>query len=478
MRLRPMWSLLASDNAPETIGYLQLLLYDQNQSLTVSVFVERLKLLLNDMSEETINDAQAQTRMNSWRNAGYIAIRYTEEQQEPVVELTAAAHEAIRFIAGQRVNRISPTESRLELVIHAVRKLVMDTDLNEADRIARLEEDKRRIDEQIKAVKAGRMDTITEVEIKAQIYDLLQMLENLNGDFYRVRDRFRDLSEELHEDILRNDGTASSILSDFFAGYDRIGDSEEGKTFKAFYAFLNNPEAIAQIDDALEALQTRDFWQGQISDTDKRDILYMRRRLNERARETQGIMRLLASSLKHLVQSREYLQNRRLMQLIGETKREALSARDHLSPLTRIMAVSQSSAEVSSSSAMSLHDPQTDATIVPMVSSQSPDVNFEALSARVQAAEINYPWLKNCVKEVLEHKEVATIADVLDAHPATQGLASVVGLISLAVRFGEMNASLEEKISWKNRLGQSISATIPMLIFSKQSLTKFEANSP
>ena len=107
MRLRPMWSLLASDNAPETIGYLQLLLYDQNQSLPISVFIERLKLMLNDMSAETISDAQAQARMNTWRNAGYIAIRYTEGQEEPVVELTAAAHEAIRFIAGQRINRVS-----------------------------------------------------------------------------------------------------------------------------------------------------------------------------------------------------------------------------------------------------------------------------------------------------------------------------------------------------------------------------------
>lgn len=475
MRLRPMWSLLASDNAPETIGYLQLLLFDQNRSLGISVFVERLKLLLNDMSAETINDAQALARMNHWKNAGYIAIRYAEGQDEPVVELTAAAHEAIRFIAGQRVNRVSPTESRLELVIHAIRKLVMDTDMNEADRIARLQEDKRRIDEQIEALRAGRMDTISAVEIKAQIYDLLQMLENLNGDFYRVRDRFRDLSEELHEDILRNDGTASCILTDFFAGYDRIGDSEEGKTFKAFYAFLNDPEAIAQIEDALQALQTRDFWQGEVSDSDKRDILFMRRHLNERARETQSVMRLLASSLKHLVQNREYLQNRRLMQLIGEAKREALSARDRLPPQTRVMVMSQSSVSVSSCSTLELHDPQSDATVMPMLTAPAQEVNLAALSERVQAAEINYPWLKNCVKEVLKRKQAATIADVLSAHPATQGLASVVGLISLGVRFGEINTALEEKITWKNRFSETITASIPTLIFTQQSLTKLEA---
>ncbi len=477
MRHLPMWSLLASDNAPETISYLQLLLYDQNQSLPISVFIERLKLMLNDMSAETISDAKAQARMNSWRNAGYIAIRYTEGQEEPVVELTAASHEAIRFIVGQRVNRVSPTESRLELVIHAIRKLVMDTDKNEDDRIARLQEDKKRIEEQIEAVKAGKVEEITEVEIKAQLYDLLQMLENLNGDFYRVRDRFRDLSEELHEDILRNDGTASAILSDFFAGYDRIGESEEGKTFRAFYAFLNNQEAIAQIEDALEALQTRDFWSGTVSENDKRDILYMHRHLNERARETQNIMRLLASSLKHLVQSRDYLQSRRLVQLIGEAKREALSAKDKISALTKITQILQSSVSVSSSASLDLFDPQTEATVSPMLEASETQVDLEALSARIQAAEINYPWLKDCVLDVLNQKEVATVADVLSLHPATQGLASVVGLISLAVRYGEINSELNEKITWQNRFNETVSAHIPQLLFTQQTLTKLKGHS-
>ena len=430
--------------------------------------------MLNDMSAETISDTQVQARMNYWRNAGYIAIRYTEGQEEPVVELTAAAHEAIRFIAGQRVNRVSPTESRLELVIHAIRKLVMDTDKNKTDRIARLLEDKRRIEEQIEAVKSGKIEAITEVEIKAQIYDLLQMLENLNGDFYRVRDRFRELSEELHEDILRNDGTASARLSDFFAGYDRISESDEGRTFRAFYAFLNDPEAIAQIDDALEALQTRDFWSGAVSENNKRDILYMRRRLNERARETQNIMRLLASSLKHLVQSRDYLQSRRLVQLIGEAKREALATREKIPALTKITQVSQSSVSVSSNASLDLFDLQTEATVSPMVEASEAPVDLQALSARIQAAEINYPWLKDCVTDVLSQKEVATIGDVLSVHPATQGLASVVGLISLAVRYGEINSELNEKITWVNRFNVTVSAHIPQLLFTQKTLTKLK----
>ena len=239
MRKLPMWELLASDKAPETLSCLQLLLFDNEKSLPASVFISRLTDYLNEFEDVTIEPSQAAAKANLWRKSNFITLRYSEGQQEPVYELSSAAHEAIRFISSQRSERTSPTESRLELVIHAIRKLVLDTDVNIEDRVALLEEDRRRIEEQIAFVRQGKVDVASEAEVRAQIFDLLEMIENLNGDFYRVRESFYELSRELHEDIMRNDGTAGNILEGFFAGYDRISESEEGKTFRSFYNFIN-----------------------------------------------------------------------------------------------------------------------------------------------------------------------------------------------------------------------------------------------
>lgn len=245
MRKLPMWELLASDKAPETLSCLQLLLFDNEKSLPASVFISRLTDYLNEFEDVTIEPSQAAAKANLWRKSNFITLRYSEGQQEPVYELTSAAHEAIRFISSQRSERTSPTESRLELVIHAIRKLVLDTDVNIEDRVALLEEDRRRIEEQIALVRQGKVDVASEAEVRAQIFDLLEMIENLNGDFYRVRESFYELSRELHEDIMRNDGTAGNILEGFFAGYDRISESEEGKTFRSFYNFINDRDCHA-----------------------------------------------------------------------------------------------------------------------------------------------------------------------------------------------------------------------------------------
>lgn len=469
MRRLPMWELLASDTAPETLGCLQALLFDNEKSLPASVFISRLTDYLNEIEDATVESSQAAVKANLWRKSNFITLRYLEGQQEPVYELTSAAHEAIRFISSQRSERTSPTESRLELVIHAIRKLVLDTDVNIEDRVALLEEDRRRIEEQIALVRQGKVDVASDAEVRAQIFDLLEMLENLNGDFYRVRDRFYELSRELHEDIMRNDGTAGSILEGFFAGYDRISESEEGKTFRSFYNFINDPAATSQIEDAVDALQQRSFWDGMLIDKNRNDIAYMRRNLNLRARETQAVMKRLASSLKHVVQSRDYQQDRRISQLINDARREALQKREGINPQKAVFILPRSSVKVSSVSCVNLYDPQTEATPEQMLQAQVAQVDFSELARRVQESEINYPWLKSCVLDVLDKQQAATVADVLALHPAKQGLASVVGLISLALRCGMQNPEQSISVSWTDRFGQLVKAHIPMLLFTQAS---------
>lgn len=47
LRRGTAWSLLAADTAPETIAYLQTLLFDDERSLPESVFIDRLTRLMN-----------------------------------------------------------------------------------------------------------------------------------------------------------------------------------------------------------------------------------------------------------------------------------------------------------------------------------------------------------------------------------------------------------------------------------------------
>jgi hypothetical protein len=68
---------------------------------------------------------------------------------------------------------------------------------------------------------------------------------------------------------------------------------------------------------------------------------------------------------------------------------------------------------------------------------------------------------------VLELQSQATVADVLRAYPAAQGLGSVLGLLALGSRHG-MIAGHSETVSWTGGDEQQRSAHIPVIYFVKE----------
>jgi hypothetical protein len=88
----------------------------------------------------------------------------------------------------------------------------------------------------------------------------------------------------------------------------------------------------------------------------------------------------------------------------------------------------------------------------------------------VRASEIDFAELKTQVHNVLEETSSASIAEVLTAYPATQGLASVVGLIYLAMTAGTP-LGREEKVTWSTNNGD-MSATITGWQFHREPDTR------
>jgi hypothetical protein len=73
------------------------------------------------------------------------------------------------------------------------------------------------------------------------------------------------------------------------------------------------------------------------------------------------------------------------------------------------------------------------------------------------------------VRETLETRSQVSIGEVLEQHPATQGLGSVVGLIALGSRHG-IKANNRETVSWVGNDDLQRSAQIPKLYFVREKI--------
>ena len=476
LRQKPFWKLLASDNAPETIAILHTLFFDDEKSLKLSVLQARLEKALDELSIESHGREQVNAIIHDLRTKEYLTSRFELGADEPTFELSVQAYDALRFVDSQTKSRVAPTEGRLELVTHALTKLNDDTNGDIKARIRRLRLEKKRLDVKIMDLAQGRISPISPLEVKSQFSDIIDMLEALDGDFLRVCDRFHELADMISERMMQHSGTADELLSDFFESFDEISESEEGRTFQGFYNFLMDEKEMAELDANISSIKNRDFWKD-MPERGRQKLSDMRINLMARARDTQAVLKRLSGHLRRLVQSREYLKNRRLAELIDETRALALLLvkENKIKDQDVVLTVSESKIEMVQPVECRLDDPEVAAKDESLEVAQRVEVDLKDLSDRINAAEINYPLLKRNLAEILKERTTVTIGDLLSRFPATQGLATAIGYMRLAQQaavagIDSQGVHQKEQASWVNRLGQSVLATIPVYYFSTTSL--------
>lgn len=447
LRDAPMWRLLASQQGPLVIGILQALLYEEERTLPGSVFLERLAPLWAEATLEAVSPEDARALAARFVREGYLVTRLPAGALEEQYELTAGALEAIRILSRALTRRSGPSESRLEMLAHAVVKLAQDADPDPARRIEQLEAEKRRIDEDIAAVKAGARTVLGKDAAQARTGDILELFAELLNDFRSVREEFDRLNLDLRERIMTSEGSRGDVLERFFAGYDEIAQSEAGLAFTGFYRLLTNESASAEMEAALERITQQPFY-GELSLRERRTLAQLRSELLSRSMDTHDVMRRLAQSLRQFVESREYVEERRMGQLLREARAAAAAAREDAHQRKTFLELVLPNADIHSPTQYELDDPSVDVENYDVSVAPPPEIDREALAQRIRFAEINYGELRLAVVEALglakmEGRGKVSVSEVWSHVPNHQGLGSIVGLLTLAARYGEAAEAAE-----------------------------------
>lgn len=487
MRSQPLWRLLASANGPTVIALLQSQLYDKERRLAASILFERLTRDLEMLRAQGDDFPQtAQAYVANWLGDGYLERRFPPGASEEEYELSSAAVEAIRFLSALAEPHSAATESRLSLVIQALAGLAEDTDADQPRRIERLRAEQARIDRDIEGIQKGRMRVLPCATALERTREIIALADDLTGDFRRVRDQFEQLNRDLRERIMDSEGNRGEVLDALFAGIDLIAESEAGRTFSAFWRLLTDPEQAALLEESLDSVMSREFV-GELDLRERRFLLRLTRNLLEQGGAVHEVLQTFARSLKYFVQSREYLEQRRLNQLLKEAQRSALAIKDEVKATETLpYALQLSSSRLRSLSQWALYDPTLQAPPEAMREGEAPPVDLQSVSELVAQSEIDFRSLKAQVRALLEQRDQASIGDVLERFPAAQGLGSVLGLLALGSRHGIKGADNAgeghreahregpgdniETVTWVGQDRQGRRARIPKIYFLRDRL--------
>lgn len=465
LRSEPTWRLLTANLAPDVLGLLRHLLYDGERTVAGPALLARLTTeldLLRTQGRDLAGDARYYLR--DWVTQGWVERRFPEGSDEELYELSAAGLKAVRIIASLESQRESATESRLSLVMSQLQRLSRATEADPMVRLEHLYEERRRIDAEIDAVAAGDVSVLDARRAAADLREILALAVELSEDFQRVRDRFAALYQTFRERIIQEDGQRGKVLAEVFDGVDVIGQTEEGEAFNAFWSLLTDPEQNAQLEASIDALTRREF-ASTLTREERVFLSRMTRTLLDRAGAVNDKQTGFARNLRNFVQSREYQEQRRLTRLLQSTKADALNARTALRPENPVGYTLQlSSATFRSLGQWKLHDPVQGIVAGELIEGESSAVALEDVLAAVQEADIDFRTLAANVRQVLDHAGQVSIGGLLAQFPATQGLGTVVGYLSLGIKHGLVMRDQSERVGWSS--GEVLRhATIPLVYF-------------
>lgn len=469
LRDETAWKLLAADHAPIALAILAAHLSEKERRLPSSILHERIGRELEQlrMHGEDLPKS-AQYYISQWLTAGFLERSYQPQASEEVYELSAAAIQAIRFIHGLREKRTVATESRLSMVIQQLGQLAEATEPDPESRVQSLLKEQERIDAEIRAIRAGKFERLADDRALERARELIVLADELANDFTQVRTRFQELNRQLRESIVENEGSRGDVLESLFAGIDVIAESEEGRTFKAFWRLLTDPEQSMELEVSLDKVLSREFAM-QLERHERRFFSHLTRVLLERGEHVHEVLQHFARGLKQFVQSREYQEQRRINKLLKQAQRMALDIKNEVSPIKEIgHTLTLTSSRINSVWQLHLHDPSLDEVDAKISRADDAEISLESISDLVAQSEIDFRGLKNNIRSLLERNTQVSIGQILERYPAEQGLGSVIGYVAIGSSHGIVTPE-KESVTWYGRDRRQRHATIPRIFFVKES---------
>ncbi len=481
--------LLRARNAPVILSIIGNRFDESHRTIPVQEFEG---LVEADLAEISFRlglsfERSAHDYCEDWRQDGYLVRRPLERGRQEVFEPSPDAMAALAFTRGLREPRRVATESRLATIVDRIGTLALAIDANVERRTQDLLRKREELDAELRELEAGHVETMDEDRAVEAALEIIALAEEVPLDFGRVRQDFEEINASLYETILNDTEESEDILDDIFAGVDRISSSPSGTSFRAFYELLGDVNRSETLEDETRAILEHPL-AGRLTLAQRIFLRDLMRILRQRSEEVDDVRTAFARGLRRFVQNRNYQQDRILKRSIDHS---LALARQLVAKVGLRADVGQSldlsGVSIKPVSGLGLRNPlESRSAELVVAEGEEPAISYEMVRSIARQSEIDFAELAGNVNRCLAAREAmrgeqegasgdderewrrwVSVGDVLHSFPATQGVASVVGLMALALEQGELGDGTE-MIAWTTQEGVRRQAHIGQLRFYEE----------
>lgn len=467
-RTHPAWRLLAADNAPMIASFLHRSFIAPNlRTIARQQLASQLDdhlFHLHESAGEIVFPKPATAYLDDWASdeRGWLRKYYPSGQDEPHFDLTSATELAIDWLLGLGKRAFIGTESRLMTVFDLLHQIVDGTELNPRTRIAELQRRKADIDAEIAQIGQGRLDIMDPTQVRERFLQMAATARELLSDFRAVDQNFRTLDRAVREQIATWDGSKGALLQEIFGKRDLIADTDEGKSFRAFWDLLMSPTRQDQLTSLLGAVLALEPVREMEPDGRLQRIHYD---WLEAGEVTQRTVARLSQQLRRYLDDQAWLENRRIMQLMRGIEQKALALRGAIDE-RNFMEIDEPAPGIALPMDRLLFTPPFKPKITQqLIDEQGQVIPTDALFEQVYVDQLR---LMSNIRRALQKSRQVSLGTLVAEYPIEQGLAELATYLKLATN--DMHSAIDEErtevIVWIDPGGHQRQATLPLVTYT------------
>lgn len=467
----PAWRLLRSEHAPLIASFLHRVFIVSNvRVIAASDMAEALNDELYDIRQSFGEDAfprPALEYLNDWAapDKGWLRKFYRSGTDEAQFDLTPSSEKALAWLEQLTDRQFIGTESRLLTLFDLLKQMRDGTESNPARRIAELQVRRDKIDAEIAQVLSGQLPILDDSAVKDRFQQFMQGARELLADFREVEANFRQLDRRVREHIAMWEGGKGKLLEEVLGERDTITDSDQGRSFRAFWEFLLSNRRQEEFSKLLDWVMALPAVEALAPDNRLRRVHYD---WLEAGEHTQRTVALLSEQLRRFLDDQAWLENRRIMDILRNIERNALALRDN-QPTQAVMELAEPHPEITLPMERPLFTPPLKPVIENLCLQYGDEqIDDQALFSQVV---VDKARLTRHIRQALQDRSQISLGELLEAHPLQEGLAELVTYLQLGcdVFTTVVDESRQDFVHWEApaSTGEKLlrSARLPQVIF-------------
>lgn len=434
----PAWRLLRSDHAPLVASFLQRVFIAPNlrvisQADLVAALEDELFALREQLGADVF-PKPALDYLNDWAAADKAWLRkfYRTGSDEAQFDMTPATEKAIAWLGTLAERSFVGTESRLLTLFELLKQMRQGSETDPQTRLAELHQQRAQLDLEIARVEAGDIPLLDETALKDRFQQFSAMARELLADFREVEHNFRGLDRRVRERIALWEGAKGSLLEEIMGERDMIADSDQGRSFRAFWDFLMSSSRQEELTALLEHVLNLAPIAALKPDARTRRVHYD---WLEAGENTQRTVALLSQQLRRFLDDQAWLENRRIMDILHGIEAKALAVRD-APPAGTLMTIADTAAELELPMERPLFTPAIKAVLanIALVAGEADETEdtTAALQALYSQVIIDKSILTRHIRHALQERTQISLAELCQSQPLQHGLTELVAYLQLA----------------------------------------------